>query len=56
LQKEDFTLLDDKQPKNIVSFHAVDSAVDPTTGAAVGIVLLADEVNVSYQTAIYERD
>jgi len=55
LQKEDFTLLDDKQPINIVSFHAVDSAANPTTGAAAGIVLVADEVNVSYQTAIYER-
>jgi hypothetical protein len=24
LQKQDFALLDDKQPKNILSFHAVD--------------------------------
>jgi hypothetical protein len=24
LQKKDFTLLDDKQPQNILSFHAVD--------------------------------
>jgi VWFA-related protein len=55
LKKEDFTLLDDKQPKNIVSFHAVDNLADPATGAAAGIILVADEVNVSYQTAIYER-
>ncbi len=55
LRKEDFTVLDDKQPKNIVSFHAVDSAADPATTSAVGIILVADEVNVSYQTAIFER-
>jgi VWFA-related protein len=54
LKKEDFTLLDDKQPKNIVSFLAVDSA-EPTTGSAAGIVLVVDEVNVSYQTSVYER-
>ena len=54
LNTEDFTLLDDQQPKNIVSFHAVDSAADPT-GAASGIILVADEANVSDQTAIFER-
>jgi VWFA-related protein len=48
LQKDDFILLDDKQPKDIVSFHAVDSP-------AVGLVLVMDEVNVTYQMAAFER-
>jgi VWFA-related protein len=55
LRKEDFTVLDDKQPKNIISFHAVDSTSEPATTSAVGIILVADEVNVSYQTAVFER-
>jgi VWFA-related protein len=56
LQKKDFALLDDNQPKNIASFHAVDSEALPATAPAVGIILVVDEVNASYQTTLYERD
>src|SRR5579862_7379642 len=38
LQKQDFTLLDDKQPKNILSFHAVDNASGLPTDPPVEIV------------------
>src|SRR5580698_8381722 len=31
LQKQDFTLLDDKQPKNILSFHPVDNTAGSPT-------------------------
>jgi VWFA-related protein len=56
LKKEDFTLLDDNQPKNIAAFHAVDSAEDPSTDPPVELVLVVDEVNVSYQTSVFERN
>src|SRR5271156_5165546 len=56
LQKQDFTLLDDKQAKNIVSFHAVDSAAGPTTDPPVEIVLVVDAVNASFQAVNYERN
>jgi len=56
LQKQDFTLLDDKQAKNIVSFHAVDSAAGPTTDPPVEVVLVVDAVNASFQAVNYERN
>ena len=53
LQKEDFTLLDDQQQKNIVEFHAVDggAASDPPTE----IILVVDAVNATPITVSYER-
>jgi VWFA-related protein len=65
LQKQDFTVLDDKQPQNIISFHAVDGhAADAHVGAGgadstidpVEIVLVIDAVNTSFQTIANERD
>jgi VWFA-related protein len=56
LQKQDFTLLDDKQPKNILSFHAVDNAAGASTDPPVEIVLVVDAVNASFQTVNYERN
>src|ERR1700734_213837 len=56
LQKQDFTLLDDKQARNIVSFHAVDSAAGPTTDPPVEVVLVVDAVNASFQAVNYERN
>ena len=49
LQKQDFTLLDDKQPQNILSFHAVDSRAGSTPDPPVEIVLVVDAVNASFQ-------
>ncbi|MFZ3213342.1 MAG: VWA domain-containing protein [Terriglobales bacterium] len=55
LQKQDFTLLDDKQPQNILSFHAVDGGA-AATDPPVEIVLVVDAVNTSFFSNSYERD
>ena len=53
LQKEDFTVLDDKRPQNILSFKAVD---EPAAAPPVEIVLVVDAVNASFQAVTYERN
>jgi VWFA-related protein len=52
LQKQDFTVLDDKQSKAIQSFVAVDNA---TSATPVEIVLVIDAVNTSFTAVTYER-
>lgn len=54
LQKLDFTLLDDKRPQNILSFHVSDGGAlaDPP----VEVVLVVDAVNVGTQSVAYERN
>ncbi len=52
LQQQDFTLLDNKQPQKIVSFHAVEGAKDDPP---VEVILLVDEVNASFRTVAVER-
>jgi VWFA-related protein len=55
LEQQDFTLLDNKQPRKIVSFQAVQAGAakpDPP----VEVVLLVDEVNSTYSRIAYERD
>ncbi len=54
LQKQDFTLLDDEQPLNILSFDAVDGAAP--AAADVEIVLVVDAVNATFQAVTYERN
>lgn len=54
LQQRDFTLLDNKRPQNIASFHAVNG------GAATGepsteVILIVDEVNVPFTKVAVER-
>jgi VWFA-related protein len=56
LQKQDFTILDDKQPKNILSFRAVESGAGSTVDPPVEIVLVIDAVNASFEAVTYERD
>jgi len=51
LQKQDFTVLDDKQPKTIQSFRAVDGTAD----IPVEIVLVIDAVNAPFDAVNYER-
>jgi VWFA-related protein len=54
LQQQDFTLLDNKLPQKIVSFHAVSGAAaadDPP----VEVILVLDEVNTSYQHGVIVR-
>ncbi len=52
LQKQDFTVLDDKQSEAIQSFAAVDNA---TSDTPVEIVLVIDAVNAPFNTVTYER-
>jgi VWFA-related protein len=53
LRKQDFALLDDKQPKNILSFHAVDGGA--ASNPPIEIVLVVDAVNASLQAVAYDR-
>ncbi len=46
LQQQDFTIVDNKQPQPIVSFHAVEGI---TADFPAEVVLLIDEVNASFQ-------
>ncbi len=55
LQKQDFTILDDKQPKNILSFQAVDNGTGMTADPPVEAVLVVDAVNTSFQAVTFER-
>jgi VWFA-related protein len=55
LRQQDFTLLDDKQPKNIVSFHAVESGAGSIADPPVEILLVIDAVNTSFEAVTYER-
>jgi VWFA-related protein len=55
LQKEDFTVLDDKRPQNILSLHAVDRAAGSPTDPPVEIVLVIDAVNAPFHAVTYER-
>lgn len=52
LQKQDFTVLDDKQAKVIRSFHAVDGN---TTETPVEVVLVIDAVNTPFNAITYAR-
>lgn len=54
LQQQDFTLLDNKAPQKINSFHEVQR---PTASAdpPVEVILLVDEVNASFTNAGIER-
>jgi len=50
LQQQDFTVLDDKLPLNIASFHAVDGNAEP-----LKVILVLDAVNAGVQTVNFER-
>jgi VWFA-related protein len=54
LENRDFTLLDGKQPQNILSFQAVDSATPPDQ--PVEIVLVVDSVNTPFRALSFERE
>jgi VWFA-related protein len=51
LQRQDFTLLDNKVPQTITSFQAVDGRQAP-----IEVILLVDAVNTGYQSLGYERE
>lgn len=50
LQQQDFTLLDNKTPKHITSFKAVNASQDP-----VHVILVIDAINSPYERIAYER-
>lgn len=50
LQQQDFTVLDNKSPRPVTSFHAMGGSQAP-----IEVVLLIDAVNTSYQHLAYER-
>jgi VWFA-related protein len=50
LQQQDFTVLDNKSPRPVTSFHALGGSQTP-----IEVVLLIDAVNTSYQHLAYER-
>jgi len=54
LKQEDFTLLDNKQPRNIIDFREV----DPRTSAAgpVHIVIVVDMINTNFEVVARERE
>jgi VWFA-related protein len=56
LQQQDFTLLDDKLPLNIVSFQAVDSAAPAATDPPLAVLLVVDTVNASFQAVANEKN
>ncbi len=51
LQQQDFTLLDDKQPQPIVSFHATEGTGDLPLQA----IVVVDAVNTPFQAVALER-
>jgi VWFA-related protein len=55
LRKQDFTLLDDKQPLNIVSFRAVDNSEAGASAPPIEIILVVDAVNAPFQAVATER-
>jgi VWFA-related protein len=56
LQQQDFSVLDEKQNQNIVSFAAVNSETASSAEPPVEIVLVVDAVNTSPATLGYVRD
>jgi VWFA-related protein len=54
LRQQDFTVLDDKQPRDIRSFQVVDNTAS-STDPAVEMVMVVDAVNTSFQTVTFER-
>ncbi len=56
LQRQNFTLLDDKQPIEIVSFQAVDRSAPVAADPPAEIILVVDAVNAGFQAVTYQRD
>jgi VWFA-related protein len=50
LQQQDFTLLDNKSPREITSFRSF------TANQAPEVIVVVDAVNADYQTVAYERE
>jgi VWFA-related protein len=55
LRQRDFTLLDNKQPRKILSFHAVEGGT-ATADSPVEVILLMDAVNTAFTNVAAERN
>lgn len=55
LQQQDFSVLDNKHPSDILSFQA-ERGTALTPDAATEIVLIIDEVNTAFERVTFERD
>jgi VWFA-related protein len=55
LEQSDFTLLDNNQPGKILSFNAIDGAVQKAD-PPVEVILVVDEVNQTHKTASVRQD
>jgi VWFA-related protein len=53
LQASDFTLLDNKQPRKLVGFRALDTETTP--GNPVHVVIVVDMINTPFDTVARER-
>jgi VWFA-related protein len=54
LKREDFTLLDNKQPCNVVDFHEIDTR--NSTADPVHIVIVVDMINTDFNVVARERE
>jgi len=55
LQQQDFTILDNKTPANILAIHPHIPPPAPQVDASTEIILIIDEVNETYDKVIYAR-
>lgn len=57
LNQQDFTVLDNKHPANILTFHPHSAAATPAgeVDASTEVIFILDEVNASYEKVIYAR-
>jgi VWFA-related protein len=53
LQASDFTLLDNKQPRKLIGFQAMDAETTP--GSPVHVVIVVDMINTAFDTVARER-
>lgn len=54
LQKQDFSILDNKHPSEVLSFKAVNET--SATPEPVEVILVVDQVNTGFERVAYERD
>ena len=55
LEQRDFTLLDNEQPRKIVSFQAVEGGT-ATADSPMEVILLVDQVNTAFRNVAMERN
>jgi len=58
LQQQDFTVLDNKHPANILTFHPHSAAATPSgeVDTSTEVIFILDEANAPYDKVIYARE